>query len=295
MDWFGKIAVRLARNPLGVIALFIVLVYAISGWVFTQSAPSLNDTQKTILILFIVIFPCVILLVFYRLVANHHTKLYAPIDYRDDQAFLTAAAPSRQGDRLREELRKETENLIEEGVEGPVASDSIASDSHAGGGVIPEQRTNKEPEIGSKKTEIADLVQSAYLAETLVLQDLENELGFPINRNVRMGVAGKSMEVDGVIRRPEGAIFVEVKYLRSKSILPQLLRNVAKRIDMMTSVFQKMNLLPMKDFILAIVVHGGEEFREEVKNVLDSEDLEKIDFEVRVYSFDDLLNKYGLS
>ena len=38
IDKFGSIAQRLARNPLGIIALFIVLVYGMAALVTTSSA-----------------------------------------------------------------------------------------------------------------------------------------------------------------------------------------------------------------------------------------------------------------
>lgn len=295
MDWFGRIAVRLARNPLSVVALFIVLVYAISGWVFTQSVASINDIQKTILILFIVIFPCLILFAFYNLVANHHTKLYAPIDYRDDQAFLTAAAPSRQGERLKEELREEGQTLTEETSEVQSDSVTIMADSRAGGDTVAEFRTSGNAEIISKKAQIQNPVHSAYLAETLVLQDLENEFGFSISRNVTISVGGQRMEMDGVIRRPTGETLVEIKFLRSKANLPDILKLMGDQIRRSTTFLKKTRFAPMSGFMFIIVVEGGKEFRDEVEDALDFPILKQKDLEVRVYSLEDLLEKYGLS
>jgi hypothetical protein len=76
-DNFGKTAKALARGPLGIIALFIALVYAMAGLVFIL-AKDVNPGERTPLIYFLVIFPCFVLGVFAWLVAKHHEKLYAP-------------------------------------------------------------------------------------------------------------------------------------------------------------------------------------------------------------------------
>jgi len=71
---FGKIATDLSRNPLGMIGLFITLVYGLA--VIVTSSNNLDITLKMPLIYFLVIFPFIILGVFYRLVALHSNKLF---------------------------------------------------------------------------------------------------------------------------------------------------------------------------------------------------------------------------
>src|SRR5438105_11289029 len=98
-----------ARNPLGIVALFISLIYGMSALLLGSAINSLSQTSQTILVLFIAIFPFVVLLVFGWLVARHHTKLYGPGDYRTDKSFLDATrtvAPEETGKRLKEELAK---------------------------------------------------------------------------------------------------------------------------------------------------------------------------------------------
>lgn len=74
------------RNPIGIIGIFLVLVEVIAAMVVINS--SLNDTINLILILFIVIFPILVLGVFYNLVTKHHEKLYSPSDYQDENNFV---------------------------------------------------------------------------------------------------------------------------------------------------------------------------------------------------------------
>ncbi len=85
---FTKSAKDLSRNPLGIIALFIVLVYGFACLLFGFSASDLESAERSPIIWFVVLFPVLVLGLFGWLVSNHHDKLYAPTDYRDDDSFL---------------------------------------------------------------------------------------------------------------------------------------------------------------------------------------------------------------
>ena len=75
------------KNPLGVIGIFLVLTEAIASFVITKS--NLIEYQNNILIAFIVIFPFIVLIVFYDLVTKHHEKLYSPSDFKDEKNFVS--------------------------------------------------------------------------------------------------------------------------------------------------------------------------------------------------------------
>ena len=60
---FGDVAIGLSRSPLGIIALFIVLVYGFASLV-TTLGDSLNPSEKTPLVYFLVLFPVLVLFVF---------------------------------------------------------------------------------------------------------------------------------------------------------------------------------------------------------------------------------------
>jgi CheY-like chemotaxis protein len=80
---------QLARNPLGVIALFIVLIYGLASSVVGLS--SLQPSERMPIVWFLVIFPVLVLGVFGWLVSRHHAKLYSPADYRQDSSFIEAS------------------------------------------------------------------------------------------------------------------------------------------------------------------------------------------------------------
>jgi hypothetical protein len=84
----NNISPNFMRNPLGIIALFIVMIYAMAGLV-TASA-SLSTPERLILVIFLAVFPLIVLLVFYLLVTRHSEKLYAPGDFKDEGNYLRA-------------------------------------------------------------------------------------------------------------------------------------------------------------------------------------------------------------
>lgn len=77
-----------SSNPLGIIALFISLLYGLGTIVLSSNISNLKtDYERLPVIWFIIIFPILILITFLFLVIRHHEKLYAPKDYKDQSVF----------------------------------------------------------------------------------------------------------------------------------------------------------------------------------------------------------------
>jgi hypothetical protein len=85
---FSDTAKGLSKSPLGIIALFIVLVYGFAALVVGIGQKSLEGTAAHPLIWFLVLFPVIVLGVFAWLVAWHHEKLYGPGDFKNQEDFL---------------------------------------------------------------------------------------------------------------------------------------------------------------------------------------------------------------
>jgi hypothetical protein len=91
---FVQGAKSLSRNPLGIIALFIVLIYALAALVLLAGSSKLSSTcERLPLIWFLVLFPVSVLVSFLWLVAKHHGKLYGPADYSNDDNFFRTFGP----------------------------------------------------------------------------------------------------------------------------------------------------------------------------------------------------------
>ena len=87
VEKFGTIARGSARSPLGIIALFIVLVYGFAALTLSFSG-SLRDSEHLFLVLFLVVFPVLVLGVFTWLVIGHSHKLFGPSDFRDEANYM---------------------------------------------------------------------------------------------------------------------------------------------------------------------------------------------------------------
>ncbi len=86
---FMEAAKGLTRNPLGIIAIFISLIYGFAGYVLSTSLNNLHGAGERLpLIWFITLFPLFVLGIFTYLVIYHHKKLYAPSDYKDEKNFV---------------------------------------------------------------------------------------------------------------------------------------------------------------------------------------------------------------
>ncbi|WP_433658941.1 hypothetical protein ACQPW1_42455 [Nocardia sp. CA-128927] len=86
---FGETAKSLAHNPLGIIALFIVLVYGLAALV-TAFSGSFTTAERTPLIYFLIGFPILVLGVFTWLVIRHSGKLFSPRDFKNEENYITA-------------------------------------------------------------------------------------------------------------------------------------------------------------------------------------------------------------
>jgi len=84
---FGDTAKSLARNPLGIIALFLVLVYGLAAMVITFGS-QLQPGERFPLVYFLVFFPVLVLAVFTWLVSRHSGKLFAPADFKNEDNYI---------------------------------------------------------------------------------------------------------------------------------------------------------------------------------------------------------------
>jgi CheY-like chemotaxis protein len=84
---FDTTAKVLSRNPLGIIALFIVLVYGLACIVVITGG-SLSVAERMPIVYFLIIFPFAVLGVFTYLVAFRAGQLFAPSDFKKEETYL---------------------------------------------------------------------------------------------------------------------------------------------------------------------------------------------------------------
>lgn len=87
---FAESALGFTKSPLGIIALFIVLVYGFASLVVGLGSGLSEHIVP--LIYFMVFFPVLVFMGFLWLVAKHHNKLYGPSDFKNEDNFIKALA-----------------------------------------------------------------------------------------------------------------------------------------------------------------------------------------------------------
>ena len=256
-------AAHLARNPLGIVALFLLLVYGVAGLVLGTSSSSLSTTERAPLVWFLVIFPVVVLGVFAWLLARHHTKFYAPRDFLDSEGFFRAMTPLERRERLEADVvaaKREIEiSAIEAHVEHPPAQ-ALA---------LP-------------------IRSNVILAEELAIREIEAEFGRPVLRGVRT----TDGQFDGVFRLPDREVAVEVKYTRR----PDWLTISSHARVIAESLRGRGRAIPVT-VLLAVVCDGLDApNKARGRHVLERRLSDAgPTIKVRIYDFRELLLKHGLA
>jgi hypothetical protein len=252
------------RNPLGVIGLFITLVYAIAGWFFSEVILEFPSALQLILTLFIVFYPCILLWVFFIFVTQHHKKLYAPNDYRSDESFLRSEEHKSTSEKLRD---YDPEFFPQKNLK-----ENMSSKSHA----------DKKGAL----QKVINVLGKEALAEDLAFKHYQAKYGEDSVRKEVFKELGIHGGWDIVVREANGLrLHVEVKLLSHKSHL----KTIADQADKM-SRFLRGDYLKDRDFILFLAVDGSgeitESIREEIQRIIENH---KYDFKFEIHNFDTLL------
>lgn len=270
---FGAVASWLSRNPLGVIALFIVLVYGIAALVLGTTADDLGPTDRRPLIWFLVLFPVIVLAVFAWLVSRHHQKLYAPFDYKTDDAFLRTLSPEAQRRRLDEEVAQ-----LEEEQRSQQADEVRPSDPAA--------------HLSSSRSDVERYRTEAVLAEDLVCRQLEAEYGIPIRRYAVLKIGSNEVQMDGLmVRGGQPFLAVEVKLFREALIR----KNLGNRIAEIAASAQRLESLGVPLLVAIVESDLSSESRHFTSRELNHSALGlKHPIDVRFFDFDDLQRRFGV-
>lgn len=247
---FLKDAKEYARNPLGIVALFISLIYGFASLLLGASADKLESIERWPLLLFVVLFPFAVLYVFYKLVTEHHGKLYSPSDYKTDDSFLRTLSPEEKANKLESDAKE------------------------AIGDVFIEKASPK------KKLEVTSIKKRIQDSEKFVIELLAEETGIKPNPDIL--ISNEKYTFDAAYIEPgEKATLLEVKYYSQPRITFKAVEEFVHRAKM-TAEFMSIET----KFVLALVLDGESD---EFQSLVDawSKSIEKagIDIDIRVISW----------
>lgn len=203
----------LTKNPLGIIGLFISLIYGFGSIVVTFSEDLIAE-EITPLIWFLVLFPVLVLLAFVYLVVFHHKKLYGPGDYKDEKNFVVTHLPEAyQRIKMAEELELSEEQDEEE--EPAQRSKSIASGygTRSFDATEANDSNSEQSLLKGVQTSVQEFQQEYRAAENSLFTQLENEYGAALQKRVMLSFGNNTPIVsDAYLETDNELHFIMVKY-----------------------------------------------------------------------------------
>jgi hypothetical protein len=258
MNYFLKNSKGFAKNPLGIIALFISLVYGFACIVLSTASSNLNAIERVPLVWFLILFPIIILLSFLFLVTKHHRKLYGPSDFKDEKIFL-------------ETIDIKTQKRI--------LSEST---------VIKTKDFHDSSNVPYPKIE---RLKNYLIAENLTLRILEKEYNSPIKRYVKF--SGHKNWFDGIIELDKKIVGIEIKYW--DKIDNDFNESVSLHYRRRLHTFQRVvkQFYSNRNFLLEFVIVANcdnQEFHLTLSKLMAKE----VGVNVRLWKFNELKRQFGI-
>jgi len=255
-------------NPLTIIAIFAGLAEVSGTIVF----PLLNENIQSTYIWFLMLFPSVLVILFFFVLFFRREILYAPSDFREDASFIRLFRTPSKGklEILDEEVKEEQE--IENNVKQATPT----------GVTNPSPHTTSS--LGLEKNDVRAI---SLLSEEFVLNKLSKE--FQINftqRNVSP-FNNRNIYFDAVALANQRMYVVEIKMARYGILRPQVISLVFRQ---MASFFMTLNDSRRQQliFIFAVVVLDKE------NNDAISSIEQNIKVESYKYPFETIVKVYNL-
>ncbi len=265
-EGFGDKAKSLGKNPIGIVALFLVLIYGFAALLLSLSSSTLTEAQRWPFVWFLVLFPLILLATFTYLVVMHHEKLYAPSEYRDERHFFKKLGPEAQKERL----EKTVDELV-----APEGED-----------IVEKAETDNYRPLDREEVRLR-----VSVAEDLALRAMEQKLATTISREVAVRSGNGWINLDGAVVQGDELLAIEVKHIRGGRIGTVLL---------VEHLLELLEARPLNDFrsvrlALIVVSEDLQKQMEELRSRLD-EVIKAHSVPVDIYflDLDELKAQFGL-
>lgn len=193
------------KNPLTVIAMFAAIAEVSGAIVLPFIAP---ENQATY-IWFLMLFPVLLVLIFFATLNFNHKALYAPSDWKDESNFFRKFSQATEEERQRK--------LSDEVAAAEAVSNTQAPEGQRNS---PDQQQTKQPAAlpGPPPIDIAKLnrerIERYSAAEKSAIVKLATDLNLPFERNVVFHpTKSRRVVFDAVAIEQEKISAVEVKLI----------------------------------------------------------------------------------
>ncbi len=237
--------------------------------------PTLTGGVQEIFLWFVMLFPVLIVILFFATLNWNHKVLYAPTDFRDDKSFLDLIRPMNEAERIQKLTEMSSEKELDEHV-------TTASE-------IPIIKTTADPKV------TYSFQAKAREAEALVIQDIQKEFPLPFTREVSFEDVGYFDAMAPDTKRKE-IIAVEVKYLKSGYFDAKVIHKLIHQSEALRKSASEHGYTSR--LILAVVI--GDEAKENHKKAIKKQ-IEEItkyadeSLDVRIFDFSELKNNTNQS
>jgi hypothetical protein len=296
------------KNPLTIIAVFAG-VAEISG---VGVLPFIAQENQTVYVWFLMLFPSLLILLFFLTLNFNHTVLYAPSDYKNEDHFLlpiqrvtaAEAALKLEADVLEEQAATE-----QAGTEEPAATEQAGTEerpaTEQAQSVSVSASEDRSMKLRSSKLSSTPFRIHAFgttdnrarhlLAEGLIFIKLATEFPRPIEREVRVGAAGGSYIFDGVVFDRSAMTIIEVKYMRQGLFPSSYLHQVLDRIQKTVTTFENSTVPKVRVLLALVSDEAGPPSNSARMNALVDRFRSEFSFaiEIRLYNLNDLKREIG--
>jgi len=277
-------------NPLTIIAIFAGLA-EIGG---TGVLPFIEPDNQRLYIWFLMLFPSLLVTLFFCTLLYDNRVLYAPSDWENEENFFKdkfSKATATEGDQKLQDEIAETESIEADDLGAGAAGSSESGITNSPSSVeAPDKgKLNTLPEalggsrIGGSRSEH---MARYYWAELRGIAKLEQETGMDFKREVvfSRGRSGR-MIFDGMSLVDSTAHVAEVKYFtRSASVIRPMLRKMLPKFQETASEFKTDG----KALVLhLVVVTEGEIEKADVDRAVEKvlTDYGKLNFSLEVHHY----------
>lgn len=280
MNDFMKNASGLTKNPLGIIALFISLIYGFACIVLGTSLTNMSAEEERLpLIWFIILFPILILGAFIFLVVYHHEKLYSPSDFRNDEGFMQALNKKRVKSKIKKEAEtlENADSVEEEQFKSKEDDNNSSEPNQDSNNLNDNTKQQKTNEISLTITDSENLMSKFTNAENWAAKEIGLKYNLSTKVNQSFVTKYGKFELDFIGNDSENVYIAEIKYWEANKSTKNLkisLQEFLRKYDKLESAFshsKKFNLViaivfdKLEDHILKDLTDFVQKINDKVK------------------------------
>lgn len=269
------------KNPLTIIAIFAAIA-EISG---TIVLPFIASANQFIYVWFLIIFPSLLIVLFFLTLNFNHKVLYAPSDYQNEDNFLRSLPRASLAEKV---MKIEAEIAEEETATRNLPTSEEAAPASTNAPIAVERSLSQHNII--RRSAHASYV----LADELIFQKLSKEFSSEIQREVKIDSLSRRYIFDGIVREKGTTTVIEVRFLRGPMMSSIALRDTLSRIQISAKLLPKEQTANFR-VLLAMASYEGNINQESVVAQIDRYRSEfAYPIEVRFYNLTELEREFNV-